>query len=901
MFGKANNRFQHKNKSKDKRPKQKDFQGKRGKEKRKDLLLSTNNLEQIDTEIASLKKRYEEILPANIKKFSDFPLSQRTLGGLTNSKYTVPTDIQRESIGLALKGHDVLASAKTGSGKTLAFIIPILECLYCQKWSSIDGLGALVISPTRELAYQTFAVLRRVGKQHDFSAGLVVGGMDLKVESKKINYTNIIICTPGRFLQHMDETRNFTATNLQILVLDEADRILDLGFSETMNAIIENLPPSRQTLLFSATQTRSVKDLARLSLNNDNLFYVSVDEFAEHSTPSQLVQNYIICELEDKMTVLWSFLKNHLKKKIVVFLTTCSQVRYIFKALCHMRPGISLHALYGKMKQHKRMEVFQQFCFKQSAVLFATDIAARGLDIPEVNWVIQLDCPEDANTYIHRVGRTARYKKNGESLLFLLPSEEAGMLTELQKKKIPIKQIQVNPKMLWDIRPRLKSQCAADITMKENAKKAFVTYVRAVFLMSNKNIFDVQKLNLEEFAGSLGLEITPRVRFLEREQERLANKETLMAKETKAEDSSESDNASIDEEVLEKLLKLKKRQSKAKDADSSEESDGESDDEILKKLQKLRARAKAREKKNEQWSGSEENEEITEGKSERTYEKVGDESLDEDSDEEDTEEENREEKKSPKITLMEDDDDGGDLLTLKKIILPEPAEELESKPKEAVKQSKKVLTKIALAKRALKKQVKMNIKVKFDEQGEEIQDAYRARQTIKDTTDDSAAAGIDIEEAKKFMESEDKFDKKLYQEKIKMKHQEKRLKMKEKKRLERQGEENAPVAVLGSGKDEDEVSEEQQNSSSSDDDEKDQSFDSADYDDDGDREDDMNDEEDDDDYSSDDSEPVPKRKRLNRASQEDSLSDSNEVEESTEMSLQDKEELVLKMLQSSRK
>lgn len=224
-------------------------------------------------------QNYEKINVNEITRFSDFPLSKKTLKGLQEAQYRLVTEIQKQTIGLALQGKDVLGAAKTGSGKTLAFLVPVLEALYRLQWTSADGLGVLIISPTRELAYQTFEVLRKVGKNHDFSAGLIIGGKDLKHEAERINNINILVCTPGRLLQHMDETICFHATNLQMLVLDEADRILDMGFADTMNAIIENLPKKRQTLLFSATQTKSVKDLARLSLKNPE--YVWVHEKAK--------------------------------------------------------------------------------------------------------------------------------------------------------------------------------------------------------------------------------------------------------------------------------------------------------------------------------------------------------------------------------------------------------------------------------------------------------------------------------------------------------------------------------------------------------------------------------------------------------------------------------------------
>ena len=248
-----------------------------------------------ENESKHLAYQYNNIDLTKVKTFQDLPLSKSTQKALKEEGFSEPTEIQKESILLALRGHDVLGSAKTGSGKTLAFVIPLLEKLWRLKWSRIDGLGALIITPTRELAYQIFETIRKVGKNHEFSAGLVIGGKDLKFESKRLSTCNIIVCTPGRILQHMDENPQFDASSLSLLVLDEADRCLDMGFSHTMNAIIENLPkPSdnpefegRQTLLFSATQTRSVKDLARLSLENP--VYVSIHEKATVPTPENLL------------------------------------------------------------------------------------------------------------------------------------------------------------------------------------------------------------------------------------------------------------------------------------------------------------------------------------------------------------------------------------------------------------------------------------------------------------------------------------------------------------------------------------------------------------------------------------------------------------------------------------
>ncbi|XP_062510238.1 probable ATP-dependent RNA helicase DDX10 [Corticium candelabrum] len=466
-------------------------------------------IEQKQEQIDKLQEEFSEI-----QRFNDVPLSHKTQEGLSHAGYLVPTDIQRQAIPLALKGRDVLGAAKTGSGKTLAFLIPALELLWRRQWSSLDGIGVLVISPTRELAYQTFEVLRKIGPFHNLSAGLVIGGKDLKHEQERIQQTNVVVCTPGRLLQHMDQTPNFYCDSLQLLVLDEADRILDLGFAECINAILENLPSDRQTLLFSATQTRSVSDLARLSLKDPE--YVSVHEHEQYSTPLKLKQSYIICELYEKIDILFSFLRNHTTSKLLVFLSSCKQVKFFYEALRHLRPGLPLMALYGRQKQMKRVGIYEEFCRKTSAALLATDIAARGLDFPAVHWVVQVDCPEDGNTYIHRVGRTARYEKDGQALIFLLPSEKDGMLKSLCDKKIPISEIKINPRKITSVKKKLASLCAQDLTLKQWAQRAFVTYIRSVFLQSDKHVFDVDKLPVDEFASSLGLSSSPRIRFLQR-------------------------------------------------------------------------------------------------------------------------------------------------------------------------------------------------------------------------------------------------------------------------------------------------------------------------------------------------------------------------------------------------
>lgn len=297
------------------------------------------------------------------------------------------------------------------------------------------------------------------------------------------------------------------------LVLDEADRILDMGFSRSLNAIVAHLPLSRQTLLFSATQTESVIDLARLSLSNPE--YVGVREKdSDASTPKNLQQHYVISDLPRKLDVLFSFIKTHLHVKTLVFMSTCKQVRFVFETFRKLQPGVPLLHLHGKQKQTKRLEIFQKFTSVKHAFLFATDIAARGLDFPSVDWVIQLDAPEDADTYIHRVGRTARYQSAGQGLLFLMPSEEEGMLKALLAKKIPVSLLKFKESKIICIQPSLQNFAFQDPEIKYLGQRAFISYLRSIYLQKDKSIFRVQDLPTEEFATSLGLPGAPKIKFL---------------------------------------------------------------------------------------------------------------------------------------------------------------------------------------------------------------------------------------------------------------------------------------------------------------------------------------------------------------------------------------------------
>lgn len=464
--------------------------------------------------IAELQKRIDDYDPAtdeqNVSQFKHLPISAETYKGLAENSFVSLTDIQKKAIPVALKSEDVMGTARTGSGKTLAFLVPVIEKLIRENITEYDGLAALIVSPTRELAVQIFEVLAKIGKYNSFSAGLVTGGKDVKYEKERISRMNILVGTPGRISQHLNEAVGMETSNLQVLVLDEADRCLDMGFRKQIDNILGHLPVTRQTLLFSATQSENVRDLARLSLVNPTRVGVSSDSDVS-AVPESLEQYYIQVGLASKMDVLWSFLKLHLKAKILVFFSSSKQVQFAYEAFRRLQPGISLLKLYGRHKQTSRLETTMKFSRALSACLFATDIVARGLDFPAIDWVVQVDCPEDAATYVHRVGRAARFGRQGKSLLMLVPSEEEGMLQKLGGHKITLKLMNIKQKNKKVIAPQLQSLCFQDPELKNLGQRAFVSYMKSVHIQKDKDIFKLDELPAAEYAKALGLPGTPNI------------------------------------------------------------------------------------------------------------------------------------------------------------------------------------------------------------------------------------------------------------------------------------------------------------------------------------------------------------------------------------------------------
>ncbi|KAB1255726.1 ATP-dependent RNA helicase DDX55 [Camelus dromedarius] len=422
------------------------------------------------------------------------PLHPRVLGALRELGFPYMTPVQSATIPLFMKNKDVAAEAVTGSGKTLAFVIPILEILLRREEKlKKSQVGAVIITPTRELAIQIDEVLSHFTKAFpQFSQILWIGGRNPgeDVARFKEHGGNIIVATPGRLedmFRRKAEGLDLASCvrSLDVLVLDEADRLLDMGFEASINTILEFLPKQRRTGLFSATQTQEVENLVRAGLRN----------------PVRIS----VCKADEKFNQLVHFLRNHKREKHLVFFSTCACVEYYGKALEALVKGVKIMCIHGKMK-YKRNKIFMEFRKLQSGILVCTDVMARGIDIPEVNWVLQYDPPSSASAFVHRCGRTARIGHGGSALVFLLPMEESYVsFLAINQKEMKLQ------KNTADLLPKLKSMALADRAVFEKGMKAFVSYVQAYAKHECSLIFRLKDLDFASLARGFALLRMPKM------------------------------------------------------------------------------------------------------------------------------------------------------------------------------------------------------------------------------------------------------------------------------------------------------------------------------------------------------------------------------------------------------
>jgi ATP-dependent RNA helicase RhlE len=353
--------------------------------------------------------------------FSDFELDPRLLRGIQDLGFSEATPIQRDAIPAALAGRDVLACAQTGSGKTAAFVLPILQRLLATPGR---GIRALVITPTRELAAQIEDHLRDLGRHAGIPSATVYGGVGMANQTRALrDGVNVVVATPGRLLDHL-ERGNGDLRGLEVLVLDEADRMLDMGFIPDVRRILRRLPVNRQTLFFSATIPSEVATLSRAMLRDP----VTIDVGRPQAPAAGIEQSVYPVRRELKSSLLVELLRSRSDmESVLVFTRTKHRTDRVAEYLSHHR--IRVAQIHGDRSQAERTRALAGFKARRFRVLVATDIAARGIDVTDLTHVVNLDVPQASEDYIHRVGRTARAGGVGEALTFVSPDEEQDLRT----------------------------------------------------------------------------------------------------------------------------------------------------------------------------------------------------------------------------------------------------------------------------------------------------------------------------------------------------------------------------------------------------------------------------------------------------------------------------------------
>ena len=433
-------------------------------------------------------------------KFSEMNLNKSLLERLTTEGYETATEIQAQSIPIALKGEDIIGSAKTGSGKSLAFLIPTIN--YILSNPKQNFIQSLIITPTRELAMQLYDLAKILMNDNGTSCVLIIGGGNRKKESEKLTSgdAKIIIATPGRLIDHMLNTKNFEYNFIKMLIIDEADKILKIGFEEELKEIIKLIPKNRQTLLFSATITPKVEDLITLSVKN----YQNIRIKSSDPTVSTLTQGFLKIDADKKFLFLFTFIKKNKNSKMLIFFATCKEVEFFSTLLNYV--DVPVLSITGEYKQQKRSTTYMEFCSMEKGILLCTDVAQRGLDIPNIDWVIQYDPPKDPEEYLHRVGRTARgADKSGKALLMILPNE-LNFIRMLQLYKIKMDEFQFPEKKLAKIQEQFEKLVnKKDKYLLNLSTDAYRAYIHSYNAQTDKDTFNLEKLDLLKVCKSFGL------------------------------------------------------------------------------------------------------------------------------------------------------------------------------------------------------------------------------------------------------------------------------------------------------------------------------------------------------------------------------------------------------------
>ncbi|XP_077227361.1 DEAD-box ATP-dependent RNA helicase 31-like [Tasmannia lanceolata] len=485
-----------------------------------DVFKSANSL------LASAKEDSAQTTPRTLTGTTDSYLSQTrfdqcsisplSLKGIKAAGYDRMTMVQEATLPVILKGKDVLAKARTGTGKTVAFLLPAIEVVVRLPPPDRDQkrppINVLIICPTRELASQAATEANALLKYHSsIGVQVVIGGTRLALEQKRMqaNPCQILVATPGRLKDHIENTPGF-ATRLmgvKVLVLDEADHLLDMGFRKDIEKIIAAVPKQRQTLLFSATVPEEVRQICHIALKRDHEFINTVEEGSEE-THSQVTQMHLVAPLDKHFSILYGILTEHISEdvdyKVLVFCTTAMVTRLVANLLAEL--NLNVREIHSRKPQSYRTRVSDEFRKSKGLILVTSDVSARGVDYPDVTLVIQLGVPADREQYIHRLGRTGRKGKEGNGILLLAPWEDFFLSSV---KDLPITKASLPP---TDPDTRKKVERALSQVEMKNKEAAYQAWLG--YYNSNKNVSrdKVRLVELaNEFSRSMGLDNPPAI------------------------------------------------------------------------------------------------------------------------------------------------------------------------------------------------------------------------------------------------------------------------------------------------------------------------------------------------------------------------------------------------------
>ncbi len=363
-------------------------------------------------------------------KISEIHIQPELEKAIDELGFTELTEIQRRVIPVIQEGNDVIGQSHTGSGKTAAFGLPILERIIHN-----NGLQVLILVPTRELCEQVTKEMNKFAKYKKMSIIAVYGGVSIGPQFDRLRFADIVVGTPGRILDHINR-KTIILNKIKILVLDEADKMFEMGFVDDVNNIISNTPRQRQTLLFSATISQDVHNIVKKYMNNA----VKI-KLQEHVDKNKLIQYYYQVEAKDKFSLLAHLLKQEATGLTLVFCATRSRVDIINRNL--NREKIISQAIHGGLSQNRRKKVMELFHNKKIDVLVASDVAARGLDIKNVKHVINYDIPKTSKEYIHRIGRTARAGEEGKVISLLADADHDNFRRVLEDRTIKVEKLKL--------------------------------------------------------------------------------------------------------------------------------------------------------------------------------------------------------------------------------------------------------------------------------------------------------------------------------------------------------------------------------------------------------------------------------------------------------------------------